>query len=542
MKACLVNWHNWGVQRRGSFTGVLGSVLLAGVVACDSTPDNRTAVDPAQFAGPYNARIEARRSEIDVDTKVDGVESEEVVEEPTVDPVVSVKAQDRQRAAELLEQDQVSPRLERQAKKNLKPMSGTRIETTATTTSGEETLTGPQGGQNDADAVAAGSQALTGETDGEADADAAMADAPPSVDSAMAGPLAGGPRGREGTQRPGSLPPGTRADVVRRMQQQQDPDTDYLLDAMVGSVNGRPIYAATIIEPIDPQLRALASRRSVGEFRQQAQQLIDARLQQIVTDTLIYGEAERDLSAKELPGLRQMLQDYREKLIREQGEGSLMKAERTILQEQGITLDQAIENRRQEVVVRRYMQRKIAPKIVVTRRDIERFYQDNYDRFNPPPTRVVRLIATNSADAAAKVQQRLAAGESFEEVAQDEELNGYSPAEGGLWGEVVGEEPFGNASVNEALVQLDEGEHSGPIAINENSTWFLFIEEIKAEPSLSLREAQVKINRLLREQQFRYFSEQERLRLMKQGNYNSVEQMSARLLDIVMSRYLGIAD
>ena len=66
----------------------------------------------------------------------------------------------------------------------------------------------------------------------------------------------------------------------------------YTVDAMVGQVNGKPIYASTVFESIFEQLAALGRSLPRAEFRQRAGQLIEARLGQIVTDALILGEAE----------------------------------------------------------------------------------------------------------------------------------------------------------------------------------------------------------------------------------------------------------
>lgn len=499
-------------------------MALWGLSGCSNwwvdQPDNRTDANIASFAAPYQARQQRREAYVEAETQVDGREETAVTVEQAASGVVTVSEADRARAAALQKQGKRSPQ---EFDHLTVQRAETRLEGPLAEIAAEEAAR-----EREAQAQQANADDEANDTDNPQTATGDTAKSESGV----------GLGDRQGPGLDAAAEAGKR---VGRMQEEKNPETEYLLDAMVGSVNGVPVYASSILKEIDPQLQALSKTQSVPEFRRQAEQLINARLQQMVTDTLIYGEAERDLSSTELPGLRMMLEDYREELLRNFGEGSLMRAESRLLDERGQTVDQAVQSRREELVVRRYMQRKVTPKIVVTRRDIERFYKENEERFNPPPKRIVRLIVTPTPELAVKVEERLAAGETFEQVASDENLNQYSADEGGLWGEVEGDEPFGNEEVNAALAPLQEGQHS-PAVEAGNGYWILFVEKETTEPSISLKEAQVKIEQLLRQQQFRFLSEMERQRLMKQGSYNPLDEMSASLLDIAMSRYIGVAD
>src|SRR5690606_31306012 len=85
------------------------------------------------------------------------------------------------------------------------------------------------------------------------------------------------------------------------------PPAPLTADAMVGQVNGRAIYASQVLAPIAPQLRSLGQSVSRAEFRRQADNLIRGELLRIITDALILGEAERDLTQQEHYGLLAML-------------------------------------------------------------------------------------------------------------------------------------------------------------------------------------------------------------------------------------------
>ncbi len=86
------------------------------------------------------------------------------------------------------------------------------------------------------------------------------------------------------------------------------PQPAYKVAGMVGQVNGQAIYADDVFEPMHEQLRALGQSLSRQDFRQRAEVLIRGRLDQIMTDSLILGEAQRDLSERERQGLKRIMQ------------------------------------------------------------------------------------------------------------------------------------------------------------------------------------------------------------------------------------------
>ncbi|MEX1017302.1 MAG: peptidylprolyl isomerase [Phycisphaeraceae bacterium] len=299
----------------------------------------------------------------------------------------------------------------------------------------------------------------------------------------------------------------------------------YTMDGMIGQVNGRPIYARTVFEPIADQLRAIARQTSRAQFRNEAARLIAAQLDQIVTDALVLGAAERDLSEQERLGLRQMIQQRREELMRQHGQGSLALAEATLRRETGMGLDATLENFRQEVLIQRYLRRQLFPRINVTRRDIRRYYYDNLEQFNPQGQRVVELIRVRERAEADRIAAELEAGTEFARVAEDVRRL-----------DAPGEAPLAHTSLNEVMAELAAGEHAGPVEAGE-AFWFIRVAELDDAEQRSLRDAQLEIENRLRNQQFRLLSEQYRRDLFAEGSYNPIDQMTASLLEIAMSRY-----
>src|SRR5690606_8245681 len=146
----------------------------------------------------------------------------------------------------------------------------------------------------------------------------------------------------------------------------------------------------------------------------------------------ILSEAERDLTEAERSGLRVMISRKREDLMRQWGQGSLALTEARLRDQTGKTLDQTLEAVRQQQLVRRYLIQKLLPLINVTRRDVEQYYRENSDTYQPPRKRTVRLIRVGRPADAEAIAAALNAGQAFKDVASSPP-NAYRPEEGGLW-------------------------------------------------------------------------------------------------------------
>ncbi|MFP4143803.1 MAG: peptidylprolyl isomerase [Phycisphaeraceae bacterium] len=316
-------------------------------------------------------------------------------------------------------------------------------------------------------------------------------------------------------------------------------DSGYVLDGMVGQVGGRPLYADRALEPIADRLAALGRQLPPGEFRPRAQELIHKRLQEMVTNSLILGEAERSLSQREQQAVRYYLQTQREELLRRHGRGSVALAEASLQEQTGQGLEQTLEDRRHEFIVQRHLQQHLIPRINVSRRDVERYYRDHQDEFNPPASRTLRLIRVETAEQAQAVRQRLEQGESFAEVAASD-VNTFLASAGGMMGEVEGDQVLQNDKLNQAMLELDEDEYAGPVE-GENGHSFVYVEELDRPESKTLQEAQLEIRDRLRGRQYRTLSERYRQRLYEEARLDSLEEMTRALLEIAMNRYAAPA-
>jgi peptidyl-prolyl cis-trans isomerase SurA len=310
----------------------------------------------------------------------------------------------------------------------------------------------------------------------------------------------------------------------------------YSVDGMIGQVNGRAIYTNDVLdEQMSKTLTAWGKELPRDEFRKRAAERIALRLNGMVTDALIFGEAQRDLSDQERQGLTTAVTRYREQLLREHGQGSPALAEAKLLEDTGLTLDETIEQWRQALVVQRYMRQKLRPKVNVTRRDVKRYYNDHYNEFNPPASRTVRVIQTAGSEDAQAIRELLDNGTPFAEAAKDPR-NSFRPDTGGLMGTLAGDQLFADPDVNKATLELEENQYAGPITVGDRE-WFVFVEKIQQGEGKSLMDVQTQIHALLFDQQLREHSERYRQELFKKGSYNSIEAMTMSLLEIATDRY-----
>lgn len=308
---------------------------------------------------------------------------------------------------------------------------------------------------------------------------------------------------------------------------------------MVGQVNGQAIYAQTVFDPIAEQLSILGTSKPRAEFRQTADQLIAGRVNQLVLDSLILGEAERDLSPQEQAGLQQVLKKRLEELVRYWGLGSSAVADDELLEKTGKSLEETLDDARQQMIVQRYLRQKLVPKINVSRKDIERYYFDHYDQFNTAGSRTLRLCMVDSPAAAAKVKSMLQQGVPFEKVASIPE-NRYRSSEGGLMSQkAVGQEVFSQPQLNQAMVGLQAGQHSGPVQIDQ-TYWWVYVQAVEEGRAQPLRDVQLEIEEALRRQQFQTLTQQYRQKLFETGSYNPIEGMNQTLVEIAMNRFSAV--
>lgn len=314
------------------------------------------------------------------------------------------------------------------------------------------------------------------------------------------------------------------------------------VDALVGHINGRPLFASDFFEPMDNRLRALARELQPREWLIEARELISESLRDRVRDDLLLAEFEASLTPEEKAGLFYFMEQVRSGLI-SGSLGSESLANRRLLEEEDLTLDQMVRQIRDRELIRVYLMRALADRTYVSWREVQQQYERDADLYNPPPLARFRVIYANADDAERieRITEALAAGEEFAEVARRE--SAFRPESGGLVEVQIKGAPydqfdafFGPAELNEQARKLSPGQTAGPFPFGDRRAW-MRLESVEHE-SHPLFDVQLEIYDKLRkarelEEQTDYF-----LKLVERGSLSDIREMERRLVELAAERYL----
>ena len=317
------------------------------------------------------------------------------------------------------------------------------------------------------------------------------------------------------------------------------PGDRLIVESMVGHVNGRPIFADEFFEPIEDELERLAERTPPGQFAAEVDRIVLGWLREVVRNELFLAEAEAGLTPQQQQGLFAILRELQGEVIRQKG-GSRAGAESTLLETEGLTLDEYMEAEKNRMLIAQLLYQKIRPRIVVSWRDVEREYQRRYHDFNPPATMVVLRIFLNrndQADMIEEVKTRLARGDAFEEIAIDA---GMREDLGRLTIELDedGKPQVESEEYRRVLAGLGKGQTSEPIEVRRSTVWF---HVASMDPPLRLSIFDPMVQQQLHGdiRRRRAFEEQQRYveSLFEKGIYDELDQMAMRLRRIALLRY-----
>ena len=192
------------------------------------------------------------------------------------------------------------------------------------------------------------------------------------------------------------------------------------IDALVGQINGRPLFADEFFAPLADQLQQIASNPDRVAGRDQFVRTVRAHFKTTVDSELIVAEAESQLTPEQQQGVLAWLKSIQEATIAERG-GSLAAAEASLEAEEDKTLDEFMQQRREVSLAVRLLNQRIEPRAIVSWREVQQVYDRDSNIYNPPAQiRIGRIKLDNTADAekVARVKELAAEGKKFSEIAQ----------------------------------------------------------------------------------------------------------------------------
>lgn len=321
-----------------------------------------------------------------------------------------------------------------------------------------------------------------------------------------------------------------------------------VIDAKVGDINGKAIYASAFFESLDARFTQEARSLPRNEWLARADAEIRRKLNDMVNQELLRAEALASMSPEQRRfGIRAFMNSVRRDL-RLRNQGSTALAGKRLAAENGSerTVDDLLKQRTEQALVAQQLDAKVRQRVHVSWREVRREYDRLWDEFNPKPTAVFRLIRvrTDDAEALKQITDALAAGMPFAKAAALD-ANGHRPADGGL---ITRELTDGlasvslvkTASVNDAARQLARGAFVGPVEADGFSFW---IELDRVEHRTTpLYDAQLLIAARLEdsagnEEYQRYLN-----KLKADASFTDLDRMARRLLTIAADRYFPLRE
>lgn len=383
---------------------------------------------------------------------------------------------------------------------------------------------------------------------------------PPLSDEVTPGPR---PRSVDAAPAPRAERPQPRL-LVLAAEPNLDPEAEVnpaappaVVGALVGQINGRPIYAEEVLDPIAARLRAAArevreGRETREAFYGEAQDAIGRRLAQIVSEELFLSEAETKIPDEQrLQALDYYRQLVREQIVAEQGQGSVEAAERWARKEHQQTLQEHVDTVLRNALIQQQLRQEVRSRVQVSWHEIKTAYREQYERFHPQPFARVRVLVLAAA-AEQKRRQVEAALESGRELAELIELGEVEPLlfneRQGLFRATLPEASLETLSLfeepvyrplGEAARDLEPGETSAPIVFNEGRlVGWVALEALESPPPVSLYEAQ----RDLRDEimQAKTFRERERFQnsFLTPADSENIRVMAEMIFNIAVREYL----
>ncbi len=327
--------------------------------------------------------------------------------------------------------------------------------------------------------------------------------------------------------------------------------------ALIGQINGRPIFAQEVLDPIDARLRAAArevveGRETTAYFQQEAADAITRRLRDIVTNEVYLSEAETAIPDEQrIQALDYYRQLVRQQFISEQGQGSVEAAERWARETHEQSLDEHVETVLRSELIGLQVRQEVYARVIVSWREIETAYRDQWERFHPQPFARVRVLVISSAaqEQVQQIEAALAEGRTLAELIEAGEVTPLLfKDEQGLF-----QVPLAEANVedltlfeqdvyqplNAAARRLEPGETSDAVPFNEGRlVGWVTLEAVEAPPAVPLYEAQqalrAEITERKRLRQFQHFEDT----LLTRQDLTNMRVMAEMVLNIARREYL----
>lgn len=314
---------------------------------------------------------------------------------------------------------------------------------------------------------------------------------------------------------------------------------EWIVESLVGQVNGRPIFADEFFEPIEDRIRQMVEAAPRPDSRDGIVLLVSQRFDEWVNNELIISEAESQLTPEQQQGLLAWLREAQEGEIAARG-GTRTTAEEDLQESLGMSIEEYMAQRRNFALTANLLRTRISPRVIVAWRDIEREYFHRVEELGTGAIIDIGRIVIPKSDELRiqEVRDAFASGKDFATVARELQL----PEDGRWVSYTLGEDGIDGTDLSDALKDrlrpLAPGEAAPPFEQGTRMVWVGVLSIIEPNiPSIYDRDVQLGIrNELMGRRE-----EQERVRylssLRERWVQDNIEDMRIRLIEIALRRY-----
>ena len=338
------------------------------------------------------------------------------------------------------------------------------------------------------------------------------------------------------------------------------------VEQLIGKVNGRPIYANSVLEPVEDKIQAVLRRENMTqtEFTDYVIVELYKQVRELVKRDLLLSEANSGMSPELAYGLFAVIGQMRKDLASTQG-GSKSQMRQLAKEQEDESVDTFLESNKEQLLIDKIYREKVWPNVNVTWRDIQRAFEKVYieeiaSSVEVSDSRIEEILvglkslpleaipAANGSIVLGRirldiddprvetVKSMLDEDRPFSEVASEVGIE-----HGGIWETYVLKKGGLSALdlsqvVKDGLIQSQESNHLFSRTTSKSVFWFAVLE-INEPISLYNKDIQIAVRNQLRSQQF-YLEENRFLEsIWSENGMLEVEDMAARVAKVAIQRY-----
>lgn len=358
------------------------------------------------------------------------------------------------------------------------------------------------------------------------------------------------------------------------------------VEEMIGHVNGRPIYANEVLEPIADELRAILKQSSPKMSKMDFEEFVrnvlyretqkwgmtirEGGMYTLVEHYLLLSEASSEMPVEQEVGLIGIMGQMKRDLVSTQG-GSQAQSRQTF-EESDSSVEEFLERQREGILIDSLLRQKVIPKVSVKWRDIQREFNsiefvetvDQIDEDEARTTYIVDqlysgiplkdILIAHPLVTLGRINLKIDSPDAL--LAKDAFENGNTFLEvaelvktknGGVW-DVLKCGVGGMDDIDQvqnlpdigdfkrALKGAKKGEYLEPFDYGEMRYWLSVIDIV---PPISLYNKRIQM--AVHEFLWRIERDRERIRFVEslwgEGSIEEVEEMAKRVAKIAAQRY-----